>query len=53
MQRSRYVLPALLIVLCAGILAAGCGRKGPLFLPEDAKTPPAAEASRGGDVVKR
>jgi predicted small lipoprotein YifL len=47
------MLPALLIALCAGLLASGCGRKGPLVLPEDAKAPPAAGASRGGDVVKR
>jgi predicted small lipoprotein YifL len=53
MQRSRYALPVMLIALCAGMLAAGCGRKGALFLPEDAKSPPAAEATRGGESTKR
>lgn len=53
MHRSRYALSVLLIALCAGVLAAGCGRKGPLFLPDDAKTPPAADTTRGGETVKR
>jgi predicted small lipoprotein YifL len=53
MHRSRYALPALLIALCVGVAAAGCGRKGPLFLPGDAKTPPAADATRVGDTLKR
>ncbi len=53
MHRSRYALSVLLIALCAGVLAAGCGRKGPLFLPDNAKTPPAADTTRGGETVKR
>jgi predicted small lipoprotein YifL len=53
MQRSRYAVPALLMALCAGLLVAGCGRKGPLFLPEDTKAPPAAETTRSGEAQKR
>jgi predicted small lipoprotein YifL len=40
MNPRRFVLAAFLFVL----LAAGCGKKGPLYLPPDSppSTPPAA-----------
>lgn len=35
MQRRNLLL--ILCVLAAGALPAGCGQKGPLYLPEDEK----------------
>lgn len=43
MQR-RAILAAILI-LGASALAAGCGRKGPLYLPENAAAPPVPAAA--------
>ncbi len=44
--RSLYCRPMdvsrpILVLLLIALLLAGCGRKGPLYLPEEA-TPPAA-----------
>ncbi|TBR35891.1 MULTISPECIES: LPS translocon maturation chaperone LptM [Dyella] len=38
--------PLLLTLMCvATLMLAGCGNKGPLFMPEAKPTPPAAAAA--------
>jgi predicted small lipoprotein YifL len=39
LHRQPRLAPVLLAaIFAAGLLLAGCGQKGPLFLPDDAKT---------------